>query len=538
MQKLRTQAEIISSAPRVSLRGCCKARFAGNGPALAKKRNAAAAAQRQPNAEIISAWVLNARRVLSMLTLTVLFTLSAIAQDGATPTPSQAPASQPPAAATPAVDDDPKESEVAQATSTATPGEAIPVDDIRVLVEVLHKIKSDYVEAIDDKTLFENAMRGMLSGLDPHSSYLDADGFTDLQEGTSGEFGGLGIEVGMEEGFMKVISPIDDTPAQQAGVQAGDSIVKLDEVIVKGMAINDAVKIMRGKPGTDITLTIVREGEAKPLIFKLTRALIKVASVRSRMLEPGYGYVRVSQFQAATGDDVLKQVGELKQKAGDKLHGLILDLRNNPGGILGAAVSIADTFLESGRIVYTDGRVADSKLEFSAKPPDALSGAPLIVLINEGSASASEIVAGALQDSGRALIMGRRSFGKGSVQTILPLNNRSALKLTTARYFTPNGRSIQAEGIKPDIVIDKVKVSTIKTASSEIIKEADLSRHLVNPVTDKDKGTAPKSPTATDEDKTDVEQGSLAERDYELYEALNMLKGMTMLNSKRSVTAP
>ena len=489
---------------------------------------------------------LNARRVLSMLALIALFTLPAMAQEGAEPTPvapTTAPATSPPSPATPAeATEVSKTSEADQATSKPSAAEAIPVDDIRVLVEVLHKIKSDYVEAIDDKTLFENAMRGMLSGLDPHSSYLDADDFTDLQEGTSGEFGGLGIEVGMEEGFMKVISPIDDTPAQQAGVQAGDTIVKLDDVLVKGMAINDAVKIMRGKPGTDITLTIMREGEPKPLVFKLTRALIKVASVRSRMLEPGFGYVRVSQFQAATGDDVLKQVGELKQKAGDKLNGLILDLRNNPGGILGAAVSIADTFLESGRIVYTDGRVADSKLEFSAKPPDALNGAPLIVLINEGSASASEIVAGALQDNGRALIMGRRSFGKGSVQTILPLNNRSALKLTTARYFTPNGRSIQAEGIKPDIVIDKVKISTIKTTNNDIIKEADLNRHLANPISDKDKAASPATTKATtttrDEDKASADQGSLAERDYELYEALNMLKGMTMLNSKRSVAAP
>ena len=261
------------------------------------------------------------------------------------------------------------------------------------------------------------------------------------------------------------------------------------------------------------------------------------------MLEPGYGYVRVAQFQAATGDDVLKQVGELKQQAGDKLKGLVLDLRNNPGGILGAAVSIADTFLESGRIVYTDGRVPDSKLEFSAKPPDALNGAPLIVLINEGSASASEIVAGALQDSGRALIMGRRSFGKGSVQTILPMNNRSALKLTTARYFTPNGRSIQAEGIKPDIVIDKVKVSSIKSAGGDVIKEADLSRHLANPVTDKDQhplGSPDKQKLnkAKDDDKDAADKGPLAERDYELYEALNMLKGMAMLGDKRRVAAP
>ncbi len=484
-----------------------------------------------------------ARRALSTLVLTALASLSAFGEDGGAGAP-KAPAVAPstlPTTPMPA----PEDSNEVKLTPPTT--EPIPVDDIRVLVEVLHKIKSDYVEAIDDKTLIENAMRGMLSGLDPHSAYLDADDYTDLQEGTSGEFGGLGIEVGLEEGFIKVISPIDDTPAQQAGVQAGDTIIKLDDTPVKGMSINDAVKKMRGKPGSDITLTVVREGEQKPLIFKLTRALIKVASVRSHMLEPGYGYMRVSQFQAATGDDVIKQLGELKAKSGDKLNGLILDLRNNPGGILGAAVSIADTFLESGKIVYTDGRVPDSKLEFSAKPPDMLNGAPLIVLINEGSASASEIVAGALQDRGRALIMGRRSFGKGSVQTILPMNNHSALKLTTARYYTPNGRSIQAEGIKPDIVIDKVKVSSIKTAAVEMIKEADLSRHLANPITDKDKGKADapdksKDSKAKDADKgdskNDADKSPLAERDYELYEALNMLKGMVMLNNKRSVAAP
>jgi carboxyl-terminal processing protease len=478
-----------------------------------------------------------ARRALTMLVLTALFSLPVVAEDGGTPAPSG------PVPTPEVTPDDGAQREPGEAKAEKANADPIPVDDIRVLVEVLHKIKNDYVESIDDKTLIENAMRGMLSGLDPHSAYLDADDYSDLQEGTSGEFGGLGIEVGMEEGSVKVISPIDDTPAQQAGVQAGDNIVKLDDTPVKGMSINDAVKKMRGKPGSDITLTIVREGEPKPLVFKLTRALIKVASVRSRMLEPGFGYIRVSQFQAATGDDVIKQISELKAKSNDKLNGLILDLRNNPGGILGAAVSIADAFLESGKIVYTDGRVADSKLEFSAKPPDMLNGAPLVVLINEGSASASEIVAGALQDRGRALIMGRRSFGKGSVQTILPMNNRSALKLTTARYFTPNGRSIQAEGIKPDIVIDKVKVSAIKSGAVESVKEADLSRHLANPVSDKDKGREKSEDSKTmdaarEADKEEAEQGPLAERDYELYEAFNMLKGMVMLNSKRSLSAP
>ena len=411
--------------------------------------------------------------------------------------------------------------------STADTREAVPVNDIRALVEVFHKIKKDYVETIDDKTLIENAMRGMLGGLDPHSSYLDADEYQDLQEGTSGEFGGLGIEVGMEDGFVKVIAPIDDTPAQEAGIQAGDIIVRLNETPVKGLSLNDAVKLMRGKPGTAIKLTIVRDGEEKPLNFDIVRATVKVRSVRSRLLESDYGYIRVSQFQGATGEDLRKQLRELKAESKDGLRGLILDLRNNPGGILGAAVAVADAFLESGLIVYTDGRIKDSELEFSAKPPDLLQGAPLIVLVNEGSASASEIVAGALQDRHRALIMGRQTFGKGSVQTILPMNNKAALKLTTARYFTPSGRSIQAEGIKPDIVIDKLRL-TQQASSTEVVKEANLARHLANPedVVDAPAVEAPPGPGTLDP------EAPLAEQDYELYEALNMLKGMSLLQAR------
>ncbi|MGE0482863.1 MAG: S41 family peptidase [Gammaproteobacteria bacterium] len=427
------------------------------------------------------------------------------------------------------------DTDAAAATPTDT-REPVPVDDIRVLVEVFHKIKKDYVEAVDDKTLIENAMRGMLAGLDPHSAYLDPEEYLDLQEGTSGEFGGLGIEVGMEDGFVKVIAPIDGTPAQEAGIQAGDVIVRLDDTPVKGMNLNDAVQKMRGKPGTDIRLTVVREGEEKPLTFTITRALVKVRSVRSRMLEPGYGYIRISQFQGPTGDDLRRHLRDLKSEAGDDgLRGLVLDLRNNPGGILGAAVSVADAFLESGLVVYTDGRIKDSELEFTAKPPDLLRGAPLIVLVNEGSASASEIVAGALQDQKRALIMGRQTFGKGSVQTILPMNNRAALKLTTARYFTPSGRSIQAEGIAPDIVVDKLKLAARAAGGADVVKEANLERHLVNPedAIEVDVEGADDSVTdATD----DVEQ-PLAERDYELYEALNMLKGMTLLQARSGSNA-
>jgi len=437
------------------------------------------------------------------------------------PATSPAPPAAPPAAGD-AVTTAPTDASAAAPAAPAA--EPLPVDDIRVLVEVFHKIKKDYVESVDDKSLIENAMRGMLAGLDPHSAYLDEDDYLDLQEGTSGEFGGLGIEVGVEDGFVKVISPIDDTPAQQAGIQAGDVIIRLDDVPMKGISLNEAVKKMRGKPGTAIDLTVVREGEEKPLTFTIVRALIKVQSVRSRMLEPGFGYIRLSQFQAPTGDEMLKHLKALKAEAKDALRGLILDLRNNPGGVLGGAVSVADAFLDNGRIVYTEGRIADAQLDFSAKPPDLLGGAPLIVLVNEGSASASEIVAGALQDRGRAVIMGRQTFGKGSVQTILPMNNRAALKLTTARYFTPAGRSIQAEGIKPDIVIEKLRLAEAAGADGDVVKEADLERHLDNPA--EAKAAAAKGAQDKGEEKP------LAERDYELYEALNLLKGMALLKDR------
>ncbi|MFT4560596.1 MAG: carboxyl-terminal processing protease [Gammaproteobacteria bacterium] len=395
--------------------------------------------------------------------------------------------------------------------------EIIPLDDIRILVEVFHKIKKDYVEPISDETLLEEAVRGMLAGLDPHSSYLDEDSYLSLQEGTTGEFGGLGIEVGMEDGFLKVIAPIDDTPAQRAGVQAGDIIVRLNDTPIKGIGLADSVKMMRGKSGTEIRISVLREGEDKPLEFKILRAVIQIQSVKSKFLEAGFGYIRISHFQSRTGNDVQKHVRDLIKKD-SKLNGLVLDLRNNPGGVLGAAVAVSDTFLKEGRIVYTQGRAQDSQLEFDAKPPDLIDGAPLIVLVNEGSASASEIVAGALQDRQRAIIMGRRSFGKGSVQTILPMSNNSALKLTTARYFTPSGRSIQAEGIIPDIEIEKVTLSRTNNPTTGFVKESNLSGHLEN---SDDGNSADKSAVA--------ESRLLAESDFELYEALNLLKGMHLM---------
>jgi carboxyl-terminal processing protease len=405
--------------------------------------------------------------------------------------------------------------------------QALPLDELKTFTQVFIKIKNDYVQEVDDRELLENAIRGMLEGLDPHSSYLDKSAYKDLQEGTSGEFGGLGIEVGMEDGFVKVISPIDNTPAEKAGIESGDLIIRLDDVPVKGMALNDAVKSMRGKPGTDISLTIVRNGLDAPLKIIITRAIIKVTSVRSRTLEPGLGYLRISQFQAHTGEDMRQQLEELKAENKDGLNGLILDLRNNPGGVLSAAVSVSDLFLEKGLIVYTEGRIKDSKMQFSAKPADVISRAPLIVLVNGGSASASEIVAGALQDHNRAIIMGEKTFGKGSVQTILPLETESALKLTTARYYTPSGRSIQASGIIPDIIIDKVKIEILDTPDNSI-KEANLARHLENDTNVADSENSDKD-TAAEKQK---DKTPLAKRDYALYEALNVLKGLIILKKQ------
>lgn len=403
----------------------------------------------------------------------------------------------------------------------AEAGSALPLETLRTFTDVFSRIKKDYVEEVDDKVLLEYAIRGMLSGLDPHSAYLDAEEFHELQIGTSGEFGGLGIEVGMEDGFVKVIAPIDDTPAQRAGIQAGDLIIRLDDTPVKGMSLNDAVKMMRGKRGTDITLTVVRQGVDKPFKVTITRDIIRVKSVKQRMLEPGFGYVRITNFQSKTTQYLVEAIKELRKEAGGELYGLVLDLRNNPGGVLTGAVGVSDAFLDEGLIVYTEGRVEDARLRYSASPGDLLDGAPLVVLVNEGSASASEIVAGALQDHQRAVIMGTKTFGKGSVQTILPLSEDTALKLTTARYFTPSGRSIQAEGIVPDIALRPLQVKVVDRGDLRPIQEADLTGHLEN---DKHEG-GPGAPKAED-------NGSLAEEDYQLNEALNLLKGLHILRQK------
>ena len=392
----------------------------------------------------------------------------------------------------------------------------LPLDELRTFAEVLDRVKAAYVEPVDDKTLLENAIKGMLSNLDPHSAYLDPEEFAELQESTSGEFGGLGIEVGTEDGFIKVVSPIDDTPAAAAGIQPGDLIVQIDGKPTKGQSMNEAVDSMRGKPGSSITLTIVRGG-GRPFDVSLKRAIIKVKSVKTQLLEPNYGYLRITQFQVNTGDEVVKALAQLKKDNKGKLKGLVLDLRNNPGGVLQSAVEVADAFLTKGLIVYTKGRIANSELRFSADPADPSEGVQLVVLINGGTASAAEIVSGALQDQKRAILMGTDSFGKGSVQTVLPLNNDRALKLTTALYYTPNGRSIQAQGIVPDIEVERAKV-TREQSDFEGFKEADLQGHLANGNGGKDRPTqSGKAPQAAPQDS-----------DFQLSQALSLLKGLSV----------
>jgi carboxyl-terminal processing protease len=422
----------------------------------------------------------------------------------------------------------------------------LPVEELRAFSDVFGRIKSDYVEPVSDKKLITEAINGMLSGLDPHSAYLDAEGFKELQVGTQGEFGGLGIEVGMEDGLVKVISPIEDTPAFKAGIQSGDLIIKLDDTLVKGLTLNDAVKRMRGKPGSSIRLTIVRKSESKPFQVTIVRAVIKVQSVKSKLIEPGYGFVRITQFQEHTGENLATALENLRKQNKTPLQGLVLDLRNDPGGLLTAAVGVSAAFLpKDALVVYTEGRTDDARMRLLANPEYYLRGSkqdylqdlsgefasvPMVVLVNGGSASASEIVAGALQDHKRAVIMGTQTFGKGSVQTILPLGNNTAIKLTTARYYTPSGRSIQAKGIEPDIVVEDPATAAFDSAMR--LREADLDKHLSNGQADPEPGKP--APKTTPKDKDDgAPKAEVAEfgskNDYQLNQALNLLKGMRIL---------
>ena len=415
-------------------------------------------------------------------------------------------------------------------TGKITP-EPLPLDILKEFTDAFASIKNDYVEQVDDKTILKNAIKGMLSGLDPHSSYLDEQSFQHLREGTSGEFSGLGIEVGMEDGLIKVISPIDDTPAQQAGILPGDLIFRINGKSVKDMELDEAVNMMRGKPGTEIELSILRKGHDTPLKITLKRAIIKVKSVKSRLLEDGYGYVRISSFQSRTAEQLKKALKKLvKENHKKPLQGLVLDLRNNPGGVLNGSVDVANLFLNEGLIVYTQGRIKDSELRFSATHGDALHGAPLVVLVNGGSASASEIVAGALQDHHRAIIMGSTTFGKGSVQTIKPLTQKTAIKLTTARYYTPSGRSIQAEGIVPDITLANVSLESKESQHFGRIKEADLKGHLEQTDKKKEKSKKTAKKSAQDRNNKDTEKKT----DYALNEALNLLKGINILKTRKT----
>ncbi|PRY71159.1 S41 family peptidase [Halomonas ventosae] len=394
------------------------------------------------------------------------------------------------------------------------PEDELPVAEIQAFAEVFERIKRAYVEEVEDADLLRNAMRGMLSELDPHSAYLDSEEFESLRESTQGEFGGVGIEVGMEDGQLTVITPIDDTPASRAGLQSRDKILRIDDTPTDRLSLQEAVNLMRGDPGTEIRLTILRQDENAPREVTLTREVIRTESVKSELLEAGYGYLRVSQFQTRTGEQVGSAIRRLERDG--PLKGLVLDLRNNPGGVLQAAVDVADAFLDEGLIVYTEGRLPDSEMRFSAGRETAAADVPLVVLINGGSASAAEIVAGALQDQRRGVVMGTESFGKGSVQQIMPLGNGEGLKLTTALYFTPDGRSIQAQGIEPDVEVIRGRLE-VAEGSGLNVREADLEGHL----------------GSRGEPRSRSEMSERLREDYQLGEALNLLKALNVLSQRR-----
>ncbi|HEY8189215.1 MAG TPA: S41 family peptidase [Micavibrio sp.] len=412
--------------------------------------------------------------------------------------------------------------------------------------DVFERVKSQYVEEVPDETMIKNAINGMLTSLDPHSSYLDEKDFADMQVQTRGEFGGLGIEVTQEEGLIKVVSPIDDTPAFRAGVQAGDYITHLDGEAIMGMALNDAVEKMRGKVGTPIELTIRRVDVAEPIKLTLTRDIIKIQSVKSDVFEDKIGYIRITTFNQNTESGLKKAVDDIKAQVGDKLAGYVIDLRNNPGGLLDQAIAVSDAFLDKGEIVSTRGRHEEDTKRDNATPGDIANGLPLVVLINGGSASASEIVSGALQDHHRAILLGTKSFGKGSVQTIIPLSGHGAMRLTTARYYTPSGRSIQAKGIDPDIVVEPSKVETIKNVYDRM-SEADLPGALdkakqaapnapaavvVVPVENKPADAKPDAKTPDGKLSKEDERKKRVSEDYQLARALDLVRGVTLYEQR------
>ncbi len=401
----------------------------------------------------------------------------------------------------------------------------LPLEDLRTFTRVFDHIRNGYIDEVSDSQLLEYAIKGMLTELDPHSSYLDKTAYENLQVNTTGEFGGVGVEIGLENGFIKVISPIDGTPAQRAGIEAGDLIMRLDDKPVKGMSINQAVDMMRGPKGSKLRMHILRSGVEKPFEVTIERDIIKVQSVRTRLIDKDYLYVRMAQFQLDSGKDLMRRITEQMVKH-PQIKGIVLDLRNNPGGVLQASVEVADAFLDAGLVVYTEGRIENSNTRYQANPGDITQGLPLVVLINEGSASASEIVAGALQDHKRAVIMGTRSFGKGSVQTVIPITEEKAVKLTTALYFTPSGRSIQAQGIEPDVVVERAEVKAIRAGATPT--EADLSGHLRN----RNGGSE------SDSRSRQQERSAEAPGDNQLQEAVNLLKGLHIFRQQSPAPQP
>jgi len=404
-------------------------------------------------------------------------------------------------------------------------GSAEAVNDyesIELFTDVLSIVKKSYVEEVDTKKLIYGAINGMLASLDPHSSFMPPETYKEMKIETKGAFGGLGIEISIKDGVLTVISPIEDTPAFKAGIKAGDQILKIDDKFTKDLTIMDAVKRMRGNKGTKVVLSIMREGFERPKEFSLVRDIIQVKSIKYKTLDDGYGYVRIAQFQEKTSDDLQKALSALSEANKGKLNGLVLDLRNDPGGLLDQAVKVAENFLDEGKlIVYTEGREKDSQMRFSSRKGDKQPNFPIVVLINSGSASASEIVAGALQDHKRAVVMGVQSFGKGSVQTIIPLSDNSGLRLTTARYYTPSGRSIQAKGITPDIIVEKIELAATEKKDGVHIREKDLENHFEN---DKKESTVEKADTLPLY-KTDEQ----VKNDYQILRALDLLKGWEIL---------
>jgi carboxyl-terminal processing protease len=404
--------------------------------------------------------------------------------------------------------------------------DASPYEEMKLFTDVLSIIRGSYVEEVEIKELIYGGINGMLATLDPHSSFLDPDTYKELKTDTKGEFGGLGIEISIRDDILTVIAPIEDTPAYRVGLKAGDQILKIDDQFTKDIGIMEAVKLLRGSKGSTVTLTIMREAFNKPKPFSITREIIRIESIKARTLEDGYGYIRLSQFQERTADDLATALDKLHKENSSGINGLVLDMRNNPGGLLDQAVKVSDYFLDSGLIVYTEGREEGSEMKFVARADGTEADYPMVILINGGSASAAEIVAGALKDHHRAILLGTRSFGKGSVQTIIPLSDNSGLRLTTARYFTPSGTSIQALGIEPDIVVAQGEVREV--SQTDHFREKELDNHLANGANED--GNKKKNSGKFQLKKEDRE-------DYQLIRALDLLKGWDVFKDIRKQAA-